>query len=116
MGLDQAFGLSFRHHVIAGYQFIMRYYSPGDCIYIFGFSRGAYTARFLAEMLQKTGLLSRGKLKYSRLSDGGRCWKSGMEIAVELATSITDTRLTQETMKWSHLLGRHSQTGKLLAA
>lgn len=61
MGLDQAFGLSFRHHVIAGYQFIMRYYSPGDCIYIFGFSRGAYTARFLAEMLQKIGLLSRGK-------------------------------------------------------
>ncbi|KAL8756456.1 MAG: hypothetical protein Q9184_004500 [Pyrenodesmia sp. 2 TL-2023] len=60
MGLDQAFGLSFRHHVIAGYQFIMRYYSPGDCIYIFGFSRGAYTARFLAEMLQKIGLLSRG--------------------------------------------------------
>ncbi|KAL8901931.1 MAG: hypothetical protein Q9207_004954 [Kuettlingeria erythrocarpa] len=60
MGLDQALGLSFRHHVIAGYQFIMRYYSPGDCIYIFGFSRGAYTARFLAEMLQKIGLLSRG--------------------------------------------------------
>ncbi|KAI4152151.1 MAG: hypothetical protein LQ341_000764 [Variospora aurantia] len=60
MGLDQALGLSFRHHVIAGYEFIMRYYSPGDCIYIFGFSRGAYTARFLAEMLQKIGLLSRG--------------------------------------------------------
>ncbi|KAL8949411.1 MAG: hypothetical protein Q9222_004480 [Ikaeria aurantiellina] len=38
----------------------MRYYSPGDKIYIFGFSRGAYTARFLAEMVQKIGLLSRG--------------------------------------------------------
>ena len=60
MGLDQALGLSFRHHVIAGYQFIMRYYSPGDYIYIIGFSRGAYTARFLAEMLHKIGLLSRG--------------------------------------------------------
>ena len=60
MGLDQAFGLSFQHHVVAGYQFIMRYYSPGDHIYIIGFSRGAYTARFLAEMLGKVGLLSRG--------------------------------------------------------
>ena len=38
----------------------MRYYSPGDYIYIIGFSRGAYTARFLAEMLHKIGLLSRG--------------------------------------------------------
>jgi uncharacterized protein (DUF2235 family) len=32
----------------------------GDKIYIFGFSRGAYTARFLAEMICNIGLLSRG--------------------------------------------------------
>ena len=38
----------------------MRYYSPGDHIYIFGFSRGAYTARFLAEMVNDIGLLSKG--------------------------------------------------------
>ena len=38
----------------------MRYYNEGDLIYIFGFSRGAYTARFLAEMLFSIGLLSRG--------------------------------------------------------
>lgn len=86
MGLDQALGLSFRHHVIAGYQFIMRYYSPGDCIYIFGFSRGAYTARFLAEMLQKIGLLSRGKFRLFRLSDSGRYWNPETETAVQMAT------------------------------
>jgi uncharacterized protein (DUF2235 family) len=38
----------------------MRYYNPGDNIYIFGFSRGAYTARFLAEMLDDVGLLPHG--------------------------------------------------------
>lgn len=38
----------------------MRYYSPGDDIYLFGFSRGAYTARFLAEMLDHVGLVSQG--------------------------------------------------------
>lgn len=58
--IDQAVGTSFRSHVIAGYQFIMRYFSDGDDIYIFGFSRGAYTARFLAEMVQTIGLLSQG--------------------------------------------------------
>lgn len=38
----------------------MRYYNPGDEIYMFGFSRGAYIARFLAEMLDFIGLLSHG--------------------------------------------------------
>jgi uncharacterized protein (DUF2235 family) len=54
------YGDSFADHVIAGYKFLMRYYSDGDKIYIFGFSRGAYTARFLSEMLHDIGLLSRG--------------------------------------------------------
>ncbi|EWC44852.1 hypothetical protein DRE_00911 [Drechslerella stenobrocha 248] len=58
--IDQAVGSSFKSHVIAGYSFVMKYYNPGDCIYIFGFSRGAYTARFLSEMLAGVGLLSRG--------------------------------------------------------
>ncbi|KAF7115482.1 hypothetical protein CNMCM5793_002440 [Aspergillus hiratsukae] len=45
---------------MGGYRFLMRYYSPGDQIYFFGFSRGAYVARFLAEMLDKIGLLEAG--------------------------------------------------------
>jgi hypothetical protein len=35
----------------------MRHYRSDGNIYIFGFSRGAYTARFLAEMLDHVGLL-----------------------------------------------------------
>ena len=57
---DTAVGSSFADHVLGGYQFLMRYYSPGDDIYFFGFSRGAYIARFLAEMLDYVGLLSAG--------------------------------------------------------
>lgn len=58
--MDQAIGTTFEYHVSAGYKFLMRFYSPGDAIYIFGFSRGAYTARFLAEMINVIGLLSQG--------------------------------------------------------
>ena len=58
--IDQAIGTTFEYHVSAGYKFLMRFYSPGDAIYIFGFSRGAYTARFLAEMINVAGLLSQG--------------------------------------------------------
>ncbi len=57
---DSAIGSSFDQHVVGGYRFLMRFYNPGDDIYIFGFSRGAYIARFLAEMLDYVGLLSHG--------------------------------------------------------
>lgn len=56
---DSAVGTSFDSHVMGGYKFLMRCYQDDD-IYIFGFSRGAYVARFLAEMLDHVGLLSRG--------------------------------------------------------
>ncbi|KAI4231097.1 MAG: hypothetical protein LQ349_005819, partial [Xanthoria aureola] len=58
--LDLGLGISFDHHVIAGYRFIMRYHEPHDKIFIFGFSRGAFTARFLARMISTAGLLSKG--------------------------------------------------------
>ncbi|KAF8066486.1 hypothetical protein FPV67DRAFT_1781048 [Lyophyllum atratum] len=40
-----------------GYEFLMQNYKAGDRICIFGFSRGAYTARGLAGMIHKVGLL-----------------------------------------------------------
>ena len=46
-----------------GYKFIMNNYNPGDKISIFGFSRGAYTARALAGFLSKIGLLPRDNLQ-----------------------------------------------------
>jgi uncharacterized protein (DUF2235 family) len=33
---DQAVGTSFGEHVMAGYKFLMRYYTAGDDIYFFG--------------------------------------------------------------------------------
>ncbi|RPA75181.1 hypothetical protein BJ508DRAFT_214773, partial [Ascobolus immersus RN42] len=66
--LDTALGTSFHDHVIAAYTFTMRYYRPSSRIYIFGFSRGAYTARFLAQMFHKIGLLSRGNEEMIRFA------------------------------------------------
>lgn len=68
---DEAIGTSFGEHVMAGYKFLMRYYSAGDDIYFFGFSRGAYTARFLAELLDYIGLLSAGNEEMLRFA-----WKT----------------------------------------
>jgi uncharacterized protein (DUF2235 family) len=65
-GKDSMFGTSLADHVMAGYRFLMRYYRMGDEIYLFGFSRGAYTARFLAEMIDHIGLLSQGNEELCR--------------------------------------------------
>lgn len=40
-----------------GYRFLMHTYEPNDKIYLFGFSRGAYTVRSLAGFLRNSGLL-----------------------------------------------------------
>lgn len=56
---DSAVGSSFDSHVMGGYKFLMRCYQDDD-IFLFGFSRGAYVARFLSEMLDHVGLLSKG--------------------------------------------------------
>ena len=58
--IDQGIGTTFDSHVIAAYRFVMRYYEDGDKIYLFGFSRGAFTARFLARMIATIGVLSKG--------------------------------------------------------
>ena len=60
--LDKASGSGVQKNVQDAYRYLMRHYRSGDRIYLFGFSRGAFTARSLAGMLYKVGLL-RGDLE-----------------------------------------------------
>ena len=55
-----AFGAGFKDNVLDAYRYLMDVYNDGDQIYIFGFSRGSYTARALASLLHGYGLLCRG--------------------------------------------------------
>ncbi|GJE93482.1 DUF2235 domain-containing protein [Phanerochaete sordida] len=57
--LDEMFAMNISTHIKDGYSFLMENYTDGDKICLFGFSRGAYTARALAGMLQKVDLLPR---------------------------------------------------------
>ncbi|MEM9255877.1 MAG: DUF2235 domain-containing protein [Pseudomonadota bacterium] len=52
-------GLGIQKNVQDGYRFIVQNYNPGDEVWLFGFSRGAYTARCLAGFLNKCGILKR---------------------------------------------------------
>ena len=65
--LGGAFGFGLFHNVIACYRFLAQNYEPGDQIFIVGFSRGAYTARSVAGMVARVGLLSKLSLVEERL-------------------------------------------------
>lgn len=57
--LGGVFGAGIISRIVRGYTFISREYQPGDQIVLLGFSRGAYTARALAGMIAKQGLLAK---------------------------------------------------------
>ena len=61
--LNRYFGGAFGHglstNIRRAYKFLSFHYEPGDEIFIFGFSRGAYTARSLVGYLHAAGLLRR---------------------------------------------------------
>jgi uncharacterized protein (DUF2235 family) len=56
LGLMTGYGLD--DNVLAAYTFLVNNYDEGDDIYLFGFSRGAYTVRMLAGLIHKVGLLA----------------------------------------------------------
>lgn len=45
-------------NIIDCYEFLINHWEPGDRIYIFGFSRGAYTARCVAQVISLCGVPS----------------------------------------------------------
>ncbi|KAH9070704.1 hypothetical protein EDB83DRAFT_2221677 [Lactarius deliciosus] len=61
--LDDTIAWYLYQHIMDGYKFLMQNYNVGDKVCLFGFSRGAYTARALAGMLHKVGLLSRDNIE-----------------------------------------------------
>jgi uncharacterized protein (DUF2235 family) len=65
--LGGAFGFGLFHNVVACYRFLAQNYQPGDEIFIIGFSRGAYTARSVAGMLARVGLLTKVALVDEKL-------------------------------------------------
>jgi uncharacterized protein (DUF2235 family) len=53
-----AFGQGLEDNIFSAYRFLVANYEPGDELYLFGFSRGAFTARSIAGMIRKCGILS----------------------------------------------------------
>ena len=55
--LGGAFGWGLKRNVLDLYTALCRHYEPGDNIYCFGFSRGAFTIRVLIGLINNQGLV-----------------------------------------------------------
>lgn len=83
--LGGAFGWGFSRNIRSLYTVLVHAYKPGDRIFLFGFSRGAYTVRALAGMIQYCGILDAEKFPTnSGLEQGVKnCWQEFKESAFD---------------------------------
>jgi uncharacterized protein (DUF2235 family) len=58
--LGMAFGYGLEADIRDAYVFLMNNFEEGDRVFLFGFSRGAYTVRAVASLLRMYGLIPRG--------------------------------------------------------
>ncbi|SPO29211.1 uncharacterized protein UTRI_06160 [Ustilago trichophora] len=61
---DQGTGLSLGSKIEEAYSFIVDNYQPGDELFLFGFSRGAYTARCISGLINWCGVLSKVEMTH----------------------------------------------------
>ncbi|MGO4319353.1 DUF2235 domain-containing protein [Agrobacterium sp. MCAB5] len=59
--LGLGIGLGVYDKIGSAYRFLMKTFEPGDKLFFFGFSRGAYIARALAGMVGKLGIMESGR-------------------------------------------------------
>jgi len=64
-----AFGRGVEDNIHDAYRFLIANYEPGDEIFLFGFSRGAFTVRSIGGMIRKCGILARPFVRYYRAAN-----------------------------------------------
>lgn len=83
-----AFGAGLHKNVMDNYRYIVQNYNPGDKIFLFGFSRGAYTIRSLCGLINNCGILKRDKANltqeaFNLYKRPGRAYKPGGEKSLQ---------------------------------
>jgi hypothetical protein len=90
--LGGAFGLGLFSHVLEGYRFLAQNYEEGDEVFVFGFSRGAYTARSMVGMVGKVGLLTRKALVEERLPEAVARYRRRDPLGGKFGSSAAEFR------------------------
>lgn len=91
------FGIGINDEVANAYEWLVEHYTDGAQLFIFGFSRGAFTARSLAGFISKCGLLKPGSpVSVKQMFDR---YRKGTATTVGGLAHVTGDQLPQED-KW----------------
>lgn len=88
------FGIGIEKEIIDAYEWLIEHYEPQAQLFIFGFSRGAFTARSLTGFISKCGLLQTGspvsiKQMFER-------YRKGTAISILKLATLSEGGLSQE--------------------
>lgn len=104
-----AFGMGLSSNVMDAYRFLVDAYEPGDELYLFGFSRGAFTARSLAGLIRNSGILRRENAH--RIKDAWRLYHDRIERPNGAASELFRGAYAFET--GIHFIGVWDTVGSL---
>nr|WSZ16531.1 DUF2235 domain-containing protein [Streptomyces canus] len=90
-----AFGVGLSRNVLDAYRFLIHTYEPGDTLYLFGFSRGAFTARSLAGLIHNCGIL-RPEQAY-RIDEAWALYRSRADKPTSVAATLFRRAYAYET-------------------
>lgn len=83
-----AFGEGIDLNIRQLYTFLAMNYNEGDDIYLFGFSRGAYTVRSLAGMMHESGLVYRHKL--GEVKEAYDLYRNNVDVDSDIAKKFRE--------------------------
>nr|WP_320192890.1 DUF2235 domain-containing protein [uncultured Desulfobacter sp.] len=90
-----ATGRGIHKNIMDGYRYIVQNYAPEDKIFLFGFSRGAYTVRALSGFINNCGILKRSEARL--IAEAWKIYKSPVKKNRPEETAALDFR-----NKYSH--------------
>jgi uncharacterized protein (DUF2235 family) len=115
------FGAGLMKVMSNGYRFLIFNYTPGDEIYVFGFSRGAYTARSFVGLIHSCGIMERSVA--SKVDEAIALYQKGAnrtpqyneETLCFRRDNCPDICISAEEREWRTAAGIPSQNTRLLA-
>ncbi|TJZ57099.1 DUF2235 domain-containing protein [Streptomyces piniterrae] len=104
-----AFGAGLSGNIMDAYRFLIDAYEPGDVLYLFGFSRGAFTARSLAGLVRNCGILRRENA--DRIKEAWALYRDRIEKPTGTASTLFRRAYAHET--GIHFIGVWDTVGSL---
>ncbi|GLP71466.1 uncharacterized protein (DUF2235 family) [Streptomyces sp. SAI-126] len=90
-----AFGVGLSRNVLDAYRFLVHTFEPGDSLYLFGFSRGAFTARSLAGLVRNCGILRPEQV--DRIGEAWALYRSRADKPTSVAATLFRRAYSYET-------------------